>query len=355
MAYPPINSRPVKGAVFGYGSIGPVHMGCVRGNEEDRSDRIPEVEIVAVAEPIPERAGRVPEGVATYSDYQMLLAELDVDVAHICLAHNLHAPAVIAAAEKGVNVICEKPMALDADEARRMLDAVKASGIRFSLISQNRLNPEKVWLKEQIGQGAVGELSRIDWAVDWFRSVEYYADSGGWRGRDSEARGGVLSNQAYHTLDLSMWLADSPVVEVTAQATVDAEIHPGIDVPDRIEGGFVFANGVRTSFLATVCGNTKDIIEVDLRGRRNGDDTQVVVDGTSVVSQNVAPETPVFEQETAALGKACYGNSHQENIARSYEAFMSGEETPVTADDGIRVLSVIDAMLASNGKPVRIG
>ena len=355
MAHAPISARPVRGAIFGYGSIGPVHMASVLGYAEDHADRIPDVEIVAVAEPLAERSARVPEGIQCIRDYQTLIDSVTIDVAHICLPHHMHAPAVIAAAERGINIICEKPMALNAREAQTMADAVKTNNVRFSLISQNRLNPEKVWLKERVRSGELGKLDRIDWVVDWFRSAAYYADSGGWRGRDSHARGGALSNQAYHTLDLAMWLANASVTEVTATTSIDRNVHPDIDVPDRLEGELVFANGIRTHFLATVCGNPKDIIRMEVMGNRNGDSpTRVVVDGTQIVEQNIADETPQFGDTGPVLGKACYGTSHQENIARSYEAFMSGAEAPVTAEDGIRVLRVIDAILESNGAPVRL-
>jgi len=355
MAHAPITSRPVRGAIFGYGSIGPVHMMSVLGYTEDHTDRIPDVDIVAVAEPIAERVARVPEGIKRVRDYQTAIQTIRIDVAHICLPHSMHAAAVIAAAEAGINIICEKPMALNAAEAQTMLDAVKANGVRFSLISQNRLNPEKAWLKERVAAGDLGTIKRIDWEVDWFRSAAYYADSGGWRGRDSDARGGALSNQAYHTLDLAMWLADAPVVEVTATTSIDRTVHPDIDVPDRLEGELRFANGIRTKFLATVCGNPKDIIRLEVTGNRNSSaPMHIVVDATQIIEQNVAEETPQFGGNGPVLGKACYGTSHQENIARSYEAFIDGTEVPVTAEDGIRVLRVIDAILESNGNPVAI-
>ena len=344
----PISTRPVRGAIFGFGSIGPVHLVSVRGSDEGVAP-IPDVEIVAVAEPIAERAARVPEGIAVLADYQTLLDEVEIDVAHICLAHHLHAPATIAAAEGGISVICEKPMALDAKEAVRMRDAVVANGVGFSLISQNRLNREKIWLKQRIESGDIGAIRAIDWNVDWFRSAEYYAD-GPWRGRDASGRGGVLTNQAYHTLDLVMWLAGAPVTQVKAKASLDLALHPENDVPDHVEGELAFENGIRSTFLATVCGNPKDIITVDVSGARNGNDTRVVVDGAQIVEQNIAPLTPTFSTEGPALGKACYGSSHQENIARSYEAFMGGPPVPVDADTGIRVLRVIDAILASEGK-----
>jgi UDP-N-acetyl-2-amino-2-deoxyglucuronate dehydrogenase len=354
MQYTPISSRPVRGAIFGYGSIGPVHMDSVRGSAEDRSDRIPDVEIVAVADPVAERSARVPDGIVTFSDYETLLAKTEIDVAHICLPHHMHAPAVIAAAEKGVNIICEKPMALNAPEAQTMLDAVVANGVRFSLISQNRLNPEKAWLKERVTNNELGEIQTLNWVVDWFRSADYYADSGGWRGRDSNARGGALSNQAYHTLDLSMWLADSPVREVTAVTSIDKTVHPEIDVPDRLEGEIVFESGARATFLATVCGDPKDVIRLEAVGRSNGDQRVVILDGASIVEQSIVEETPSFGPQGPVMGKACYGTSHQENIARSYEVFMSGEVEPVGAEDGIRVLKVIDAILSSNGQLVAV-
>jgi len=354
MARPPITSRPVRGALFGYGSIGPVHMVCVRGSDDGATAPVPDAAIVAVAEPDPARAARVPAGIAVYPDYATLLREATVDVAHICLPHNLHAPAVIAAAECGLSIICEKPMALTAAEARRMRDAVRTNGVGFSLISQNRLNREKAWLKECVAAGDMGALRRIDWRVDWFRSAAYYAETGGWRGCDAQARGGALSNQAYHTLDLAMWLADAPAREVTATTSINAELHPGIDVPDTLEGELIFENGIRSRFFVTVCGNPKDVITIEVVGAQNGALTRVLVDGNAVVQQNVVAETPSFDAGGPALGKACYGSSHQENIARSYEAFMSGARAPVDAETGIRVLAVIDAILASDGRPVRV-
>ena len=350
----PIARRPVRGAIFGYGSIGPVHLVSVRGSEDGSVTAIPDVELVAVAEPVAERAARVPTGITVFPNYETLLNELDVDVIHVCLAHHQHAPAAIAAAEKGVNIICEKPMALDAPEAQRMVDAVKANGVGFSLISQNRLNPEKIWLKKNVESGAFGQIARADWTVDWFRSAAYYADGAAWRGKDSEARGGVLTNQAYHTLDLVMWLMDSPVKSVCATSSTNLELHPGNDVPDLIEGSLEFANGVTTKFLATVCGNPKDVIDVVVEGTKDGKTAMARVDGGAVLEQTVAAETPVFDTAAALGGKACYGNSHQENIARSYEAFMNGTPVPVDGETGVRVLKAIDAILASNGKTVTL-
>lgn len=354
MAAFPVKTRPVKGAVFGFGSIGPVHLTSVQGTQDDKLGPIPGVEIVGVAEPMAERAANIPAGVPVFPDFQTVLSTIPVDVVHICLPHNLHAPATIAAAERGVNVICEKPMALDAREARRMADAVNANGVGFSLISQNRLNPEKAWMKAKVSAGETGALRSIDWVVDWYRSAEYYAAGSGWRGRDSDARGGVLSNQAYHTLDLVLWLVDSPVREVVAECSTDESVHGPIDVPDRVEGHLVFENGVQSRFLCTVCGDKNDVIRVDMRGAKGGAGTVVVADGTSIIEQNLAPETPHFVADGTLLGKSCYGSSHQTNIALSYEAFMNGSTPPVGAATGIRVLTVIDAILASNGKPVRV-
>ena len=91
--------------------------------------------------------------------------------------------------------------------------------------------------------------------------------------------------------------------------SIDRNVHPDIDVPDRLEGELVFANGIRTHFLATVCGNPKDIIRMEVMGNRNGDSpTRVVVDGTQIVEQNIADETPQFG-DTGPSWKACYGTS----------------------------------------------
>ncbi|MCK5525810.1 MAG: Gfo/Idh/MocA family oxidoreductase, partial [Candidatus Latescibacteria bacterium] len=112
-----------------------------------------------------------------FANYQEMVDADDIDILAIATPHHLHAPACMAAAERGKHVICEKPMALDAKEARRMHDACRANEVTFGLISQNRFNPEKRWIKDRITSGQLDGLVRSDFVVDWFRGNDYYAEN----------------------------------------------------------------------------------------------------------------------------------------------------------------------------------
>ena len=308
-----------------------------------------------IADSDPDCAKSIPSAIEVVSDYMDAIRHPDVDVIHVCLPHHMHKPAVIAAAEAGKAIICEKPMALDAAEGREIADAIAANDARFSLISQNRLNAEKAWLKSKIESGEMGEILTVEADVDWFRDREYYAASGGWRGRDVHARGGVLTNQAYHTLDLVIWLLQEMPTTAIGNSSTDLELHPEIDVPDVVTSELSFASGTLCRFHSTTCGDPKDVIRLVVDGAGNGDGpVSVVLGGGSVLASSLPGGVPNFAPGGPNLGKSAYGGSHQANIALSYQAFAEGKHGPVTAEDGIRALAVIDAMLTSDGDPVEV-
>lgn len=344
----------LRGGIMGFGSIGPVHLASVMGSSDDGVKPLDGARIVAVADLDAERRAQVPNGMARYGHFDALINDPDVDVVHICLPHHLHAPACIAAAERGKHVICEKPMALDATEARRMHDACRANGVTFGLISQNRFNPEKRWIKDRITSGQLDGLVRSDFVVDWFRGNDYYAEHDGWRGREACARGGALTNQAYHTLDLVLWLVQRPVVAVCATAKTRKDIHPDIEVADTLSGWLRFDQGAEAKFFVTTCGDPSDSIRIAL-ATDGANPHRVVVDGNRILEQTLEPDAPVFPEDGfAGLGKACYGMSHQRNIAVIYEAIRRGTTPSIHAEDGIRTLEVIDAILASNGREISL-
>lgn len=93
-----------KAAVIGLGDISPIHLAAIAGN--------PDIELCAVCDIDPEAGQRAPEGVPFYTDYEEMLREAKPDCVHVCLPHYLHYPVSKYFAEHGVNVFCEKPVAM---------------------------------------------------------------------------------------------------------------------------------------------------------------------------------------------------------------------------------------------------
>jgi predicted dehydrogenase len=168
------------------------------------------VEMTAFCDIIPERAQKASKdyGVsdaAVYADYNELLKDISIDVVHVLTPNRSHAEISIAALKAGKHVMCEKPMAKSAEDARRMVAAAKESGKKLTIGYQHRHKPESLYLKEVIGRGDLGDI--------------YYAKALAVRRRGTpnwgvflnefEQGGGPLIDIGTHSLDLTLYLMNN--------------------------------------------------------------------------------------------------------------------------------------------------
>lgn len=143
-----------KAAVIGLGDISPIHLAAIAGN--------PDIELCAVCDIDPEAGQRAPEGVPFYTDYEEMLREAKPDCVHVCLPHYLHYPVSKYFAEHGVNVFCEKPVALNTAQAKEFAALETAHPeVHIGICLQNRLNESVEMLKSIIESGEYGRLSLI--------------------------------------------------------------------------------------------------------------------------------------------------------------------------------------------------
>ena len=116
-----------------------------------------------------------------------------------------------------------------------MAEAAEACGKHLAVCFQNRFNPTSVKAKEVIDSGMLGKIKGIKGIVTWYRNETYYTENG-WRGDRDKAGGGVLINQALHTLDLMQWFGG----EWTYKSHADAGCFGGmIEVEDTAETPFI--------------------------------------------------------------------------------------------------------------------
>jgi predicted dehydrogenase len=188
--------------------------------------------------------------VGRFNRYQDLVASGDCDAVLIATPHFQHPEVAIAAFDKGLHVLCEKPVAVSIGEARRLnAAAARHPDLKFSLMYQMRTVPIYRKVRELIADGELGEISRITWLItDWFRTWTYYA-SGGWRATWAGEGGGVLINQCPHNLDLIQWLTGLFPSRVTAVGSV-GKSHP-IEVEDEISAILEYPNGAVGHFVTT--------------------------------------------------------------------------------------------------------
>ena len=315
-------------AVVGYGVIGHVHARIAAQYGE----------LCAVCDIDDSVLGAFDENLR-YSDYMQMLDEVRPDVVHICTPHYLHADMVVEALDRGINVLCEKPLCIKREDVDRILEAEKRSGAILGVCLQNRYNAANIYAKELLQSR---ELKCAHGTVLWHRDSAYYA-SGEWRGKWASEGGGVLINQALHTLDLLLWMCGDPD-EIVASVS-NLTLSDCIEVEDTAtlicygEKGFVFnaSNG----------GISDCPVELTLLT----DKGYVKVMPKQVIA---GEDTVSFKDSYEARGKACYGSGHEALIADFYDCIANGKHFAIDGKEGARVIKTILAAYESAGKRIAV-
>lgn len=192
------NKKKIRFAVVGCGHIGKRHAEMVV--------RDPGAELVALCDIRPkEELGIEAYPVAFFSEMTSLLQSgLDIDVINICVPNGLHAELAIQAIESGHHVVIEKPMALQVQDAERVLQTSLKYQKEVFCVMQNRYSPPSVWIKQMIDSGRLGKIYLVQLNCFWNRDKRYYKP-GGWHG-DACLDGGTLFTQFSHFIDIMYWL-----------------------------------------------------------------------------------------------------------------------------------------------------
>ena len=198
--------RPTRRiGVVGCGRIGRMHADLLR--HEVRG-----FELTAVADVVPHVAQGVADATgAGVRTIDQLLAAEDVDAVAICSSTDTHVDLVVAAAEAGKAIFCEKPVSLDLGEVDRALSAVDAAGVPFMIGFNRRFDPGHQSVRDRVAEGAIGDLHvlRITSRDPAPPPPDYVAVSGG-----------IFLDMVIHDFDMAHYVVGSPVVEVFARGAV---------------------------------------------------------------------------------------------------------------------------------------
>lgn len=204
----PITNRKIRFAVVGCGRISAKHFDALN----QHTDR---TELVAVCDNQHDRLIKTQEktGVQGFIDFSEMLRQISPDVVVLATPSGLHPSQAIEAAQAGVHVMTEKPMATRWKDGLAMVGACDRAGVYLFVVKQNRQNATLQLLKRAVQQGRFGSIYMVTVNVFWTRPQEYY-DTDAWRGT-WEFDGGAFMNQASHYVDLLDWLI-GPVDSVQA-------------------------------------------------------------------------------------------------------------------------------------------
>jgi UDP-N-acetyl-2-amino-2-deoxyglucuronate dehydrogenase len=176
-------------------------------------------------------------GAAVVPDFDAFLAH-PMDMVAIGSPSGLHGEQAIAAVRRGRHVLVEKPLDIDTARIDRVIDEADRAGVKVGVFFQDRLTPDLLEMKAAIDGGQLGAPVFASGRVTWYRPPEYYGDSR-WRGTWRLDGGGVLMNQAIHTIDTLLWLC-GPVARVSGHV---ATRRHEIEVEDTAAAVLQFESG----------------------------------------------------------------------------------------------------------------
>ncbi len=254
--------KKVKLGIIGFGNMGSGHA------KKIMEGKCPEIELVAIADIKETRRTAVKE---LYGDKVMVFASAEeliesgmVDAVLVAVPHYDHPKFSIAAMERGIHVMCEKPAGVYAKAVREM-NAVADSHpeVVFGMMFNQRTNHVYRKMRELVQSGKYGQIRRTNWIItNWYRTQAYY-DSGDWRATWSGEGGGVLLNQCPHQLDLWQWICGMPV-------KVHSNLRLGqwhdIEVEDDVTTYVEYENGATGVFITTTgdaCGTNRFEVQMD--------------------------------------------------------------------------------------------
>ncbi len=327
----------MKSAIIGLGNIARSHAISIREHNLG--------EVVAVCDIKKEKIAPFKDKYALqnakeYTDYKKMLACEKVDIVHICTPHYLHKEMIIECLKWDINALCEKPLCLRADELWEIEEVLKRSNARVGVVQQNRYNESAKYLKQYL-QGK--EIITGYATLVWNRGADYYGASD-WHGKLSTEGGGVIINQALHTLDLLQWFMGMP-----KSVSGDIQIYApktGVEVEDTAVGRFYCENGSFEIFAS----NTAEVdCDVHLIFKLKGGE-EVIMFPAAVLTR----EGYITFEEKKPLGKDCYGSGHEKLIEDFYICVQENKPFAVDFEEASKVVKMISGLYTSKGKRISI-
>ena len=344
--------------------------GIANGKHMPALKRVVDCEMVAFCDVIEERAKKAAqdfgaEGAKVYTDYKELLKDGTIDVVHVCTPNRSHSFITVDALEAGKHVMCEKPMAINSAEAKKMLDAAKRTGKLLSIGYQSRFRADSRYLKAEAEAGTFGDI--------------YYAKATAIRRRavptwgvflnEYEQGGGPLIDIGTHALDLTLWIMNNykpkycvgtsyhKLNNDTDQANMWGNWDPEkFTVEDSAFGFIVMENGATIVLESSWALNTLDVREAvtSVSGTKAGADMMdgLRINGVRNGAQYVLK--PDFNAGSVAFSHGSGAEGAADMEERLWIEAVRGGDAPITKpEEAYCVTRILEGIYESarTGKP----
>ena len=355
--------RTVKIGIIGCGGIANgKHMPALRA--------IDGCEMVAFCDIIVERAEEAAKKYGTpdakvYADYKELLKDESIEVVHVCTPNRSHSFITVDALEAGKHVMCEKPMAINSVEAKKMLDAAERTGKKLTIGYQSRFRDDSAYLKAETEAGTLGDI--------------YYAKATAIRRRavptwgvflnEYEQGGGPLIDIGTHALDLTLWMMNNykpkycvgttyhKLNKDTDQGNMWGNWDPEkFSVEDSAFGFIVMENGATIVLESSWALNSLDVREAvtSICGTKGGADMNDGLRINGVRNNRQFITKPSFAAGGVAFNDGKAGEDPATREARAWINAVVNDTAPVTLpEQAFCVTRILEGIYesAKSGKP----
>lgn len=355
--------KKIKVGIIGCGGI-------ANGKHMPSLSKLSDVEMVAFCDIILEKAEKAKEKYGTpdakvYTDYQELLKDPEIEVIHVCTPNRSHAPISIDSLHAGKHVMCEKPMAKTAEDARKMVVAAKETGKKLTIGYQHRHKPESIYLKSVIDRGDLGDI--------------YYAKAYAIRRRGTpnwgvflneyEQGGGPLIDIGTHSLDVTLYLMNNYEPKMVVGTTYkkvnnadcgnpwggwDKEQHT---MEDSAFGFIVMKNGATIILESSWALNTSEPI-TEGSTMLCGTDAGAQIKGGVTINKGEFNRLIEVKPDLSSGGVAFYegisDNPAEVEARRWIDAVKNDTEVVVKPEQACVVSEILEAIYksAKSGQPV---
>lgn len=349
----------IKVGIIGTGNISAFHIEGYKALPE-------QCEVVAVCDIDEEKvkAYAKKHGVEKYyTDYNEMMSKEDLDAVSVCTWNAAHKGAAIAAMKGGANVICEKPMAMNEEEAAEMKKVSEETGKLLMIAFVRRFGNDADILKKFINNGTMGDL--------YFAKATYLRRNGcpgGWFGDKKYSGGGPLIDLGVHVIDLVRYLAGGPKPVSVYGVTYDnlgenranggqswVSSTKGVDfkytVEDFASAMIRFDNGMTLTVEASFNLNIKnDMGKIELFGTKSGAKIDPQIEFFTDMNGMLVDVKP---QGNTALD---FNGLFNREVAHFVDCVQNGTPCRSVAEDGVVLMRIIDAIYksAETGSEVKL-
>ena len=266
-----------------------------------------------------------------------------LDLVIIGSPSGLHAAQGIAAVERGLHVLVEKPIDVTVARGEALVSTAERRGVKLGVLFQGRLEPDLVRVRDFLSGGGLGRVLLASARVKWHRPPEYYSASR-WRGTLALDGGAALINQGIHTADLLLWLL-GPVRRVRALAAT--RLH-AIEGEDTALALLDFTSGAVATLEATTVAWPGYPRQLEISGTEG----TLVIEGDRVVRADLRSGAadlvrPAENKGVAASAVVSDATPHRRMIEDFARAIASGGAPACDGREGLLSLAFVEAVYAA--------